>query len=499
MLSDSLKRRDSLRLQFNRSISEPGHTSDRPAMAPLSQPPSIVPSLHPPKRCKVERNKPNSLIGVPCNRSVQTNLPVPAGEFLCPPNPQGPHGVVSLPNSPCTESSTVQRSLIIQQAQTISAEDLAVKLQKLSPGLHSKGNVNRNFLLLDCRPFISYNVSHIKGAINVNCCDRFNRKRLQQGKASLADLATTKEGKEMLKKRNWKEVVVYDDSSEDLVSLPFSHTLFLVLSSLVEDNRQPVMLIGGLRYFQATKSNLCEDHLIRSVHGPPLSLPGLGAPPSPTDSVPPLTKDIENHPPSQVTPFLYLGNMKDASDVTMLARLGIDHVLNVTAVSPTYTMEKSITYKQLQAADNGYQNLKQYFDEAFDFIDKARDTGGSVLVHCQAGVSRSPTIAVAYLIKQFPMSMVEAYKFVKARRSIISPNLNFMGQLLEFEQMIKAACKQNEKMASFLSTAEACTTSLKTFEKSLISKKHLVEVGQNGKTLSWSENKSPEVSPGCSV
>ena len=39
---------------------------------------------------------------------------------------------------------------------------------------------HRNFLLLDCRPFIAYNVSHIRGAINVNCCNRFNRKRLQQ-------------------------------------------------------------------------------------------------------------------------------------------------------------------------------------------------------------------------------------------------------------------------------------------------------------------------------
>ena len=71
-----------------------------------------------------------------------------------------------------------------------------------------------------------------------------------QGKASLADLATTKEGKEALKKRNWKEVVVYDDSSEDLSSLPYSHTLFLVINSLLEDGRQPVMLIGGLRAFQ---------------------------------------------------------------------------------------------------------------------------------------------------------------------------------------------------------------------------------------------------------
>merc|ERR1712241_1217609 len=102
---------------------------------------------------------------------------------------------VSLPTSPCSESNTIQRSLVITQTKTIDDRALADRLRKT-------GKHGRNFLLLDCGPFIAYNVSHIKGAINVNCCDRFNRKRLQLGKASLADLATTKEGEEMLKKRN---------------------------------------------------------------------------------------------------------------------------------------------------------------------------------------------------------------------------------------------------------------------------------------------------------
>ena len=57
-------------------------------------------------------------------------------------------------------------------------------------------------------------------------------------------------------------------------------------------------------------------------------------------------------------------------------------------------------------------------------------------MHCLAGISRSVTVTVAYFMQKLNLSMNDAYDIVKMKKSNISPNFNFMGQLLDFERTL---------------------------------------------------------------
>lgn len=81
-----------------------------------------------------------------------------------------------------------------------------------------------------------------------------------------------------------------------------------------------------------------------------------------------MTPDAENAVVSPILPFLFLGNERDAQDLDLLLRLNIGYVVNVTTHLPLYHVKSGLRYKRLPATDNSKQNLRQYFEEVFEFI-----------------------------------------------------------------------------------------------------------------------------------
>lgn len=97
---------------------------------------------------------------------------------------------------------------------------------------------------------------------------------------------------------------------------------------------------------------------------------------------------------------------------------------------------RSIHCKCINVADKSEQGLAKFFDEAHQFIDEARRKKCNILVHCLAGVSRSPTFAIAYLMRVNSLSLQDAFNLVKRCRPQIDPNLSFISQLMVYEESL---------------------------------------------------------------
>ncbi|GAB1602562.1 dual specificity protein phosphatase 10-like [Argonauta hians] len=350
-----------------------------------------------------------------------------------------------------------------RRARTITTNELAGRLMS---------GRSKSLLVVDCRPSLEYNVSHIRGAINVSCIDRVNRRKLQQkGRVALVDLVTTKEGKEQFRRRSNKDIILYDSCTKDENHLSRDNALTAIVSLLYWEGKEVFILKGGLREFKSKHQNLCDDLLWVSstdcrLSTGPTTITTTAAPPPAMECRPahsPLTPLVEHQIEaaeiSCILPFLYLGNERDASNLQMLRELDITYILNVTSHVRPHFESQGIQYMTIPVSDSSHQNLRKYFDSAIEYIDEAKSKGAKVLIHCQAGVSRSATVTIAYLLKHSTLSMTDAYRYVKQKRAIISPNLNFMGQLLEFEQSLNNTNNNNTSTGSAnTNTGSANTT-----------------------------------------
>uniref|UniRef100_A0A1A8IW62 protein-tyrosine-phosphatase n=1 Tax=Nothobranchius kuhntae TaxID=321403 RepID=A0A1A8IW62_NOTKU len=338
------------------------------------------------------------------------------------------------------------------RAQKNNCAGMGVGVGKTCSGQTQNGSNGTSFALLDCQKLQEYAQTHLK--------DQAGRRRLQQGKQAALDFVGSRlgsgyeDGHSSLKRLLNKEDAGMSDGPEQdedgaypqspsprtvsppspvSFSPPPSAPSTLIKPKPWQRDREGGHSLPSAQSLHLALSSLNseqneENNRMR------LSLPLSSSLPASLSDETVMTPDAENAVISPILPFLFLGNERDAQDLDLLLRLNIGFVVNVTTHLPLYHVSVGLHYKRLPATDNSKQNLRQYFEEVFEFIEEAYQSGKGVLIHCQAGVSRSATIVIAYLMKHTLMTMTDAYKYVRSRRPVVSPNLNFMGQLLEFER-----------------------------------------------------------------
>ncbi|KAJ7689404.1 hypothetical protein B0H17DRAFT_937233 [Mycena rosella] len=138
----------------------------------------------------------------------------------------------------------------------------------------------------------------------------------------------------------------------------------------------------------------------------------------------------------EIIPGLWVGDLPSATHTATLKENKIFSILS--AMRGRVTINETFIRHQILLDDTADADILVHFIPAITFIQSELDKGRGVLVHCQAGMSRSVTIVAAYLMYTQKIDPETALDIIRKARPNVEPNPGF---LLQLEIFYKAAFK----------------------------------------------------------
>ncbi|RZF47799.1 hypothetical protein LSTR_LSTR006063 [Laodelphax striatellus] len=142
---------------------------------------------------------------------------------------------------------------------------------------------------------------------------------------------------------------------------------------------------------------------------------------------------------SEVAPELLLCGAAAVNEDSLKAAGGVDCVISAAPELPPPPLppQSLIMVLRIPVLDNLSEDILTHLHRVADCINEIKCKGGRTLVHCVAGVSRSASLCLAYLIKYHNMSLRRAFQHLRSRRRCVRPNSHFFYQLIQFEREVK--------------------------------------------------------------
>ena len=130
---------------------------------------------------------------------------------------------------------------------------------------------------------------------------------------------------------------------------------------------------------------------------------------------------------------IYLGDSTAASDEEYLKSYNIDTVVN--CAEELESKYKDLKFMELKLYDDYEQKLFPKLEVAYKYIKLHKRN--NILVHCAAGMSRSASLVIFYIMKENGWDFDVSYRYCKERRPIVEPNDSFQEQLRDYYNKYK--------------------------------------------------------------
>ena len=143
---------------------------------------------------------------------------------------------------------------------------------------------------------------------------------------------------------------------------------------------------------------------------------------------------------------LFLGNKNAVCNEQFLKNNNIKVIFNfgycddVNVPNSVRSMGVKVYDYNIPDSYDTKHDIAQYFEPVTALIDEHLRAGNGVLVNCYAGISRSVTIMIAYLVKYHDKSLAVAKLWLQDRRPAAEPNSTFMDALRKWEIKCRGRC-----------------------------------------------------------
>ncbi len=196
------------------------------------------------------------------------------------------------------------------------------------------------------------------------------------------------------------------------------------------------MMVNGMIVFPGLNVDYTEEFTEEEADNPPLPAPLIEelmkADDRWFDQLQRNLTELSNHrgrPADEIVPGIWIGDYNDANNPDFIRKNKIGIILNLAKELDDHHVVPGVQLVKV-GLDDGTMANPGLFDKAADVISNAVAAKNPILVHCAAGISRSSTAVITYLMQHKGKGWRAALKMLKAKRPIINPHPKLMQTLM---------------------------------------------------------------------